>query len=177
MGIAPARGGGVSLRGLGPRSVLRTSKSPAWRLGIRPSERDRCAHGVARRADRARSSGSLRRRPNAQHAHQRMRAVRGSTAPVSRPISKRLPCRGWAITGLTQCGKPPRLGGPVRLKPPSRRDQREDRECDGGFITLPRAAAGRGQSFVTATQSTSTSKGPVHSGTQKRMRAGGFFGK
>src|SRR6202040_1130584 len=40
-----------------------------------------------------------------------------------------------------------------------------------------RAAAGRGQSFVTATQSTSTSKGPVHSGTQKKMRAGGFFGK
>jgi hypothetical protein len=37
--------------------------------------------------------------------------------------------------------------------------------------------AGRGQSFVTATQSTSTSKGPVHSGTQKKMRAGGFFGK
>ena len=33
------------------------------------------------------------------------------------------------------------------------------------------------QSFVTATQSTSTSKGPVHSGTQKKMRAGGFFGK
>jgi hypothetical protein len=26
---------------------------------------------------------------------------------------------------------------------------------------------------VTATQSTSTSKGPVHSGTQKKMRAGG----
>ena len=42
---------------------------------------------------------------------------------------------------------------------------------------LPRAAAGRGQSFVTATQSTSTSKGPVHSGTPKKMRAGGFFGK
>ena len=37
--------------------------------------------------------------------------------------------------------------------------------------------SGRGQSFVTATQSTSTSKGPVHSGTQKKMRAGGFFGK
>ena len=35
----------------------------------------------------------------------------------------------------------------------------------------------RRQSFVTAIQSTSTSKGPVHSGTQKKMRAGGFFGK
>jgi hypothetical protein len=39
-------------------------------------------------------------------------------------------------------------------------------------------AGGRSrQSFVTAIQSTSTSKGPVHSGTQKKMRAGGFFGK
>jgi hypothetical protein len=45
---------------------------------------------------------------------------------------------------------------------------------------VPRAREvddGRGQSFVTAMQSTSTSKGPVHSGTQKKMRAGGFFGK
>ena len=32
------------------------------------------------------------------------------------------------------------------------------------------------ESFVTATQSTSTSKGPVHSGTQKKMRAGGLSG-
>ena len=35
----------------------------------------------------------------------------------------------------------------------------------------------RSHSFVTAMQSTSTSKGPVHSGTQKKMRAGGFLGK
>jgi hypothetical protein len=45
-------------------------------------------------------------------------------------------------------------------------------------LSARRAAGGRcRQSFVTAIQSTSTSKGPVHSGTQKKMRAGGFFGK
>jgi hypothetical protein len=44
------------------------------------------------------------------------------------------------------------------------------------FAEVQRLSAA-GQSFVTATQSTSTSKGPVHSGTQKKMRAGGFFGK
>ena len=38
-------------------------------------------------------------------------------------------------------------------------------------------SADRRQSFVTAMHSTSTSKGPVHSGTQKKMRAGGVFGK
>ena len=31
--------------------------------------------------------------------------------------------------------------------------------------------------FVTATQSISMSNGPVHSGTQKKIRAGGFLGK
>jgi hypothetical protein len=33
-----------------------------------------------------------------------------------------------------------------------------------------------GQLLVTATQSISMSKGPVHCGTQKKIRAGGFFG-
>jgi hypothetical protein len=34
-----------------------------------------------------------------------------------------------------------------------------------------------GQLLVTAMQSISMSNGPVHSGTQKKIRAGGFFGK
>jgi hypothetical protein len=37
--------------------------------------------------------------------------------------------------------------------------------------------AGESQLFVTATQSISISNGPVHSGTQKKIRAGGFLGK
>jgi len=35
----------------------------------------------------------------------------------------------------------------------------------------------RSQLFVSAIQSTSMSNGPVHSGTQKKIRAGGLVGK
>ena len=42
---------------------------------------------------------------------------------------------------------------------------------DGAVLTR------RSQLFVTATQSISISNGPVHSGTQKKIRAGGFLGK
>ena len=70
---------------------------------------------------------------------------------------------------------------PLTCKMTSPRRGRSHKNGRTSSRLAPRRALSAGgqhrQSFVTAIQSTSTSKGPVHSGTQKKMRAGGFFGK
>jgi hypothetical protein len=65
----------------------------------------------------------------------------------------------------------------------------EDAELPGLLRATPARRPGRpaarrrrcpyrlSQLLVTATQSISISNGPVHSGTQKKIRAGGFLGK
>jgi hypothetical protein len=45
------------------------------------------------------------------------------------------------------------------------------------WLAVFTVSGGTAYSFLIATQSISMSKGPVHCGTQKKMRAGGFFGK
>ena len=54
------------------------------------------------------------------------------------------------------------------------------RDTDGVASVVPFAShepPGQGYPFRTAMHSISISNGPVHTGTQKKMRAGGFLGK
>ena len=54
----------------------------------------------------------------------------------------------------------------------------EPARCPGGPAARQRGPPGpRSQFFVSAIQSISMSNGPVHSGTQKKIRAGGLVGK